>query len=199
MLYFDEYGSKDAPAILLLHGAGALDTFCRQYCFFEKYRLIVPHLCGAGQAAGREYRPGSLMREIFALLDRLNIDRVGVIGHSLGAQLAVMLVCDRPERFSFAVFLSAWVNPRHESIKKYFSLAEISVKILHLKWLIYLQGTYWHYTKKQTEYMAEYSKMITPNVYKSFFINTLKLTKLPGYMSVDIPMFAICGTEKLRI
>ncbi len=28
MLHFDEYGNKDDPTILLLHGAGALDTFC---------------------------------------------------------------------------------------------------------------------------------------------------------------------------
>ena len=28
MLHYDEYGSKENPAILLLHGAGALDTFC---------------------------------------------------------------------------------------------------------------------------------------------------------------------------
>ena len=51
MLYYDEYGSKENPTIMLLHGAGALDTFCRQYCFSDKYHLIVPHLAGAGKAA----------------------------------------------------------------------------------------------------------------------------------------------------
>ena len=48
MLYYDEYGNKENPTILLLHGAGALDTFCRQYCFSDKYHLVVPHLAGAG-------------------------------------------------------------------------------------------------------------------------------------------------------
>lgn len=35
-LHYDEYGSREKPTILLLHGAGALDTFCRQYCFADK-------------------------------------------------------------------------------------------------------------------------------------------------------------------
>ena len=51
------------------------------------------------------------------------------IGHSLGGQLAVMLVCERPERFSFAVFLSAWVNPNPKTIGMYCSLAGVTTKI----------------------------------------------------------------------
>lgn len=35
MLYYDEYGKRDNPTILLLHGAGALDTFCNQYFLAE--------------------------------------------------------------------------------------------------------------------------------------------------------------------
>lgn len=30
MLYYDEYGNRDNPTILLLHGAGVLDTFMAQ-------------------------------------------------------------------------------------------------------------------------------------------------------------------------
>lgn len=51
MIYYDEYGNRNHPTILMLHGAGALDTFSRQYCFSDKYHLVVPHLPGAGKAA----------------------------------------------------------------------------------------------------------------------------------------------------
>lgn len=48
MIYYDEYGNRENPTILLLHGAGkALDTFCRQYCFSVKYHPVVSHLAGA--------------------------------------------------------------------------------------------------------------------------------------------------------
>lgn len=46
MIHFDEYGNRDNPTILLLHGAAALDTFCGQYGFAEEYHLIV-RICTA--------------------------------------------------------------------------------------------------------------------------------------------------------
>ena len=82
MLYYDEYGSKENPTIMLLHGAGALDTFCRQYCFSDKYHLIVPHLAGAGKAATEIYEPEKTVEELFALIKTLHKKRIGVIGKS---------------------------------------------------------------------------------------------------------------------
>lgn len=117
MLYYDEYGSKENPTIMLLHGAGALDTFCRQYCFSDKYHLIVPHLAGAGKAATEIYEPEKTVEELFMLIRSLHKKRIGVIGHSLGGQIAIMLVSKQPELFKFAVFLSAWVNPKPKKFR----------------------------------------------------------------------------------
>ncbi len=198
MLYYDEYGSKENPTIMLLHGAGALDTFCRQYCFSDKYHLVVPHLAGAGKAAAQIYEPEKTVCELFTLIKSLHKKRIGVIGHSLGGQIAIMLVSKQPELFDFAVFLSAWVNPKPNTIRMYCSLAGLSAKMLHWRWLVQFQGKYWNYTKKQADNMAEYSKQITPQVYDSFFSNTLDLSKLPEYQAVTIPMLAICGSKEVR-
>lgn len=198
MLYYDEYGSSENPTILLLHGAGALDTFCRQYCFSAKYHLVVPHLAGAGKAAAEIYEPEKTIKELFTLIKTLRKKQIGVIGHSLGSQIAVMLVSRQPELFNFAVFLSAWVNPKPKTIRMYCSLAGLSAKMLHWKWLVLLQGKYWNYTKEQANHMVEYAKRITPKVYRSFFANTLDLSKLPEYQSVTIPMLAICGDTEVR-
>ena len=46
--------------------------------------------------------------------------------------------------------------------------------------------------------MAEYSKQITPQVYRSFFANTLDLSALPSYAAVSIPMYAICGSMEVK-
>lgn len=63
------------------------------------------------------YEPEKTKQELYELISSLRKDKVGVIGHSLGGQMAVMLVSEHPELFCFAVFLSAWVNPRAETIK----------------------------------------------------------------------------------
>ena len=44
MIQYDEYGDPRQKTILLLHGAGALDTFCHQYEALGNYHLVVPHL-----------------------------------------------------------------------------------------------------------------------------------------------------------
>lgn len=198
MLYYDEYGSRENPTILLLHGAGALDTFCRQYCFSDKYHLVVPHLAGAGKAAAEIYDPEKTIEELFTLIRALYKKRIGVIGHSLGSQIAIMLVSKQPELFNFAIFLSAWVNPKPKTIRMYCSLAGISAKMLHWRWMVRLQGKYWNYTKEQVNTMAEYAKRITPQVYYAFFANTLDLSKILKYQAVTIPMLAICGSKEVR-
>ena len=198
MLHYDEYGNRENPTIVLLHGAGALDTFCRQYCFSDKYHLVVPHLAGAGKAAAEIYEPEKTVEELFALIKVLDKKPIGVIGHSLGGQIAIMLVSKRPELFNFAVFLSAWVNPRLKTIRMYRSLAGLSAKILHCRQLVLLQGKYWNYTKEQAGNMAEYSKQITPQVYHSFFSHTLDLSKLSEYQAVTIPMLAVCGSKEVK-
>ena len=139
MIYYDEYGNRDHPTILMLHGAGALDTFSQQYSFSDRYHLVVPHLPGAGKAADKVYEPEKTKQELFELIESFHKDKIGVIGHSLGGQIAVMLVSERPELFSFAVFLSAWVNPKPGTIKMYCSMASMSAKMLHWGWLVRFQ------------------------------------------------------------
>ena len=198
MLKYNEYGDSKNPTILLLHGAGAYDTFSGQYGFAEKYHLIVPHLPGAGKAADVVYEPEKTKQELYELIHSLGKEKIGVVGHSLGAQVAVMLVSAWPELFQFAVFLSAWVNPEPDTVNKYCRLATVSAKMLHIGWLTRFQGKYWNYTKEQADYLVEYSKKITPRIYRSFFENTLDLSKLPSYGKVCVPMYAICGDKEVK-
>ena len=46
--------------------------------------------------------------------------------------------------------------------------------------------------------MAAYSRNITPEVYRSFFTNTLDLAQHPAYQEVRVPMLAICGSREVR-
>lgn len=198
MLHYDEYGSRDNPTILMLHGAGTLDTFCQQYSFSEKYHLVVPHLPGAGKSVGEVYEPEKTAQELYDLIADLGKEKIGVIGHSLGGQIAVKLVSERQELFNFAVFLSAWVNPRPETVRLYCRFTRLMAVMIHWKWMVTLSCKSWNFTPEQTNRMIEYAKLITPQVYRSFFAETLDLAKLPAYQSVNIPMLAICGTKEVK-
>lgn len=193
MIPFDEYGDRKNPSILLLHGAGALDTFCQQYVLSEQFHLIVPHLCGAGKSVKELYEPQKQIALLWELLDIVGKDKIGLIGHSLGAQLAVMLACEQPERFSYGVFLSAWVNPTKNSQKAYLAMAPFAAEMLHWPWLVKLQGRYWKYSVEQAAYMAEYCKELSVKQYRAFFAHTMKLSEYQQYRNLQLPMLALCG------
>ena len=188
MLPYDTYGNRENRMILLLHGAAALDTFTRQYEMSRKYFLVVPHLYGAGKSVEKMYEPTKMVQELEKLMEALNRDKMIVIGHSLGAQLAIMLVSRHPEWFFGAVFLSAWVNPMTRSVRAYCGMAPLAAKALQWGWLVRMQASYWHYTKEQATRMEEYVKKLTPERYKAFFEHTMRLKDYPEYEQVNIPM-----------
>ena len=133
------------------------------------------------------------MGELLELIDALPAGQLRLVGHSLGAQLGLMLVCRRPERFSRAVFLSAWVNPREKTVRGYCRLAGLTAGMLHWGWLVRLQARYWGCTPEQAEAMVRSAKQLTPEGYRAFFLNTLDLSALPEYGSLRLPMLALCG------
>ena len=198
MIYFDEYGDKANPTILLLHGAMAVHTFTQQYELLKDFHLVIPHLYGAGESIALKYDPIRLKEELVQLIRSLNKPHINIMGHSIGAQLAVMLVAENPFMFAKAVFLSAWVAPNEKSVKMYCKYAPLTVKLLQYKWLIKLQAKYWRYTKEQTHYMLAYASKMTVENYQEFFKQTLNIEQFPQYLNVEIPMLAICGDRESK-
>ena len=120
------------------------------------------------------------------------------MGHSIGGQLAVMLVANHPHLFKKAIFLSPWVIPNIKSSNLYCKLALLTVWAMKSRWVVRMQANYWNYTKKQADYMAMYSKQITVENYCAFFKQTIDLNKMPTYKDVTIPMLAVCGSRESK-
>jgi len=94
----------EGPALLLMHG------LTRNSADFEplaahlagRYRLIVPDQRGRGLSQAdsdpANYRPDIYCADMFALLDGLGIDRIGLIGTSMGGLMAMIMTHLAPER-----------------------------------------------------------------------------------------------------
>lgn len=96
-------GPPHAPALLLLHGfsadKGVWLGFARH--FVDDYRLLIPDLAGHGKnpfVAGGDYSIEAQARRMVALLDACHIDKVHVIGSSMGAYVATWLATHYPQR-----------------------------------------------------------------------------------------------------
>lgn len=77
----------------------------------DRYKVILPEWRGHGgsrcPARADLYRYDFLRDDLKALLDALKIERVHLVGHSMGGQIALMLALDEPDRVLSLTMLGA--------------------------------------------------------------------------------------------
>lgn len=90
-----------APAVLLIHGVSASHLSWPLVAErLPEMRLIAPDLRGRGRSNGVEGAAGlaAHARDLVAVLDALEVERVSVVGHSMGAFVALVFGDLHPER-----------------------------------------------------------------------------------------------------
>jgi pimeloyl-ACP methyl ester carboxylesterase len=193
-MVFDTYGEKLNPTLVLLHGAAALDTFTHQYeMLSQRFYVLVPHLPGAGEAAAELYDPQATTDALAEWIASLHAGNVFLMGHSVGAELAVKLVSEHPSLFTRAVFLSPWLCASQFSARRYANLARMSYGAIKSAPLLRMQAKYWGFTSEQTEKLVAYSPRITQETYVGFFEKRIRLNELANYPAVTITMLAMCA------
>jgi pimeloyl-ACP methyl ester carboxylesterase len=115
-VHFAEAGS--GPPLLLLHGWPQHFWCWRRVVpqLAGDFRLICPDLRGFGwtDAPGRGYDNETFAADAVALLDVLELERVGVIGHDWGGFSGFLLALSHPERVNALLAVSTpipWLRP----------------------------------------------------------------------------------------
>ena len=100
LIVWDHAGG--APAALLLHGIG---NYGRVWDFVStavdgRLRLIAPDARGHGDSAkpATGYAPADFVADAIAILDALDLERVVLVGHSMGGGHGLALALAHPER-----------------------------------------------------------------------------------------------------
>jgi pimeloyl-ACP methyl ester carboxylesterase len=105
----------DSPPILFLHHftGNSIQALRLARLLNGRRRLIAPDLRGRGKTdmPFGEYGIQAHLREIVGCLDRLKIGRCVVAGHSFGANLAVFLAAQHPQRVSGLILYDGGAFP----------------------------------------------------------------------------------------
>lgn len=94
-------GNPGAPPMVLLHALGesGADWDVVAPAFARHYRMVAPDLRGHGSSSRPGHYSFAAMRDdVLALLDALALDRVVLVGHSMGAAVAWLLAMSEPQR-----------------------------------------------------------------------------------------------------
>ena len=96
--YVDVIGSSDVPVVLLHAGIADSSMWDAQWeAFSEQFQTIRYDYSGYGRTPLPENWQGH-RAELLALLDARGIDRVHLVGASMGGELALDFTLDHPER-----------------------------------------------------------------------------------------------------
>lgn len=100
-LHLREWGEADAPPVVILHGiTGHAWEFDRLADHLAgTYHVLVINQRGHGASDRADtYSPAVMAHDVVALLDQLGLDRVRVVGHSMGGINGLWLAARHPER-----------------------------------------------------------------------------------------------------
>jgi pimeloyl-ACP methyl ester carboxylesterase len=91
--YYEAYG--DGPPVILLHGAGMDGRLWAEQArpLADEYHLVVPDLRGHGRTGGssrEDYSIDLFADDVRALADTLDVGSPVVVGHSMGAFVALV-------------------------------------------------------------------------------------------------------------
>ena len=102
-LAYRVWGSPGAEPLVLLHalGEGGADWDVVAPAFARHWQVYAPDLRGHGRSDWPgDYSVELMEADILGFLDALKLDRVDLIGHSMGGLVAYLLAGDHPERVS---------------------------------------------------------------------------------------------------
>ncbi len=110
-LHVRDDGPREAPVLLLLHGFGAsLHTWEPwAHALRGGYRVIRIDLPGHGLTGpdpGGDYSDARTHRLLLALLDQLGVERVSLIGSSIGGRIAWSFAARHPQRIERLVLIA---------------------------------------------------------------------------------------------
>lgn len=112
-IWFAAFGA--GPAVVLLHGGmGNAGNFGEQVpeLVAAGYRVIVIDSRGQGRSSwdGRPYSYEQMGGDVFAVLDRLGVQRAAIVGWSDGACIGLVMAKARPERVSGVFFFACNID-----------------------------------------------------------------------------------------
>jgi len=111
-LYFEQYGERDAPPLILSSGLGGSASYWAPNipALAEHFRVIAYDHRGTGRS-DRALPHVDLSADVLAVMDALTIERAHVIGHAAGAAAALTLAFDTPQRLDRLVLVNGWGRP----------------------------------------------------------------------------------------
>jgi len=218
-----EAGAPDGEPVLLLHGWPQHHLLWRDLLADPPagLRLIAPDLPGYGWSGPAPHRwaKEDVASDLLALLDAMDLDRVGLVGHDWGGWIGHLLVLRAPERFTSYLALNIahlWNGPRQAiphawRILLYQPIMALAGRQLHrMPWLtalIFRFGMHDHRAMTPAERALFAERFADPvcartgrDTYRTFLLRELpRSARHPETRRSHVPTLCLFGTDDAAV
>lgn len=191
----EEYGKENESAIVMLHGANFVHCYGRQYVLSDRYHIIVPHIMGFGDEAGRTFETDACIKELAEYIKGLG-KKVLLVGFSLGAQLAFKLVSEHEELFYAAIIVSPWLDKNETKVREIMRINEKQYASFKKKWLCSLIGMMNGLPSKQRKEFVEQMQNVKLETIRNSVDNGISFSSVPSFAEVSVPIIALAGGKE---
>lgn len=175
-----EAGPAGAPPLVFLHGvAGLLEDTAFLDVLAEHHHVFAPELPGYGESRGEEQLEDMLDFALHGwdVVDALDLDRIALIGHSLGGMIAAEMACLSPARIDSLVLVDPfglWLDDN--PIPDIFAM------------MPYEFGEYlFHNPQRAAEVLVGATDDADPEALREFFIDNSRRLGTAGKILFPIP------------
>lgn len=196
MLYYRELGDRKNPTIILLPGAGMAQTFYCQYPYADRFHMVEVHILGTGEEAARLWNLRENIDGVLEIVKAIGKEKAGIMGFSLGAQLAVALLCEAPQLFERAIIISPWLIKPPARVKKMCRLAKALFFLENSTFLLKKQAKAMGMDEQTTADFIRQGKKKRKDNYDAYSWDGVDIEKYPQFADVQVPMLALVGEEE---
>lgn len=181
--FYSRSGDGHPEAILFLHGSGPGVTAMSNWQFAlpvlgETFDCLAPDLVGFGASEHPKNPPTGMVNwmrlwvdQCLAFLDALKLDKVHLVGNSMGGAIALHLMMEAPERFNRVVLMGPigtphTIRPEIDHLWGFYEDPSLRIFANVIRWFVYDEA--FIADRLETITKARYEAAMNPDVRRSF-------------------------------
>lgn len=201
-MYYEENGKQNSRSVVFIHGGGVAGwSFAPQKQAFKAYHCLIIDLPAHGQSKGTFSIDAAVTGIIELIEAHAHNASALLVGHSIGAKIALEVLCRRPELIIKAAICSAAYSSSalmHLLANK--TAIKLSLAMLQSQAMVRMQAKQFHFPTKEmeTDYCSEVSRLKLETLL-AVGSEMLKYSEIPeGLAAINVPVLIVTGSREVR-
>ena len=196
MLKYEESGNESFENVIMVSGLYFPNSFMSVAELSAKYHVIIPELHGFGENTDTIFEVDKMYDELTQLCEKFA--PCHIVGFSIGADLVVKLICEKPDLFRSAILISPALDDKENYIKERLPLIMSDLKRMRKPFFSKLIAKLNAYPKEELKAFSESMKNVSEESVKRSVNNGITFESVPGFAELRLPVLVMVGGKEAK-